>query len=62
MVEQAILRIADVRAATGLSRATVWRMVKAGTFPAPVALGKRAIGWRREAVESWVEGLQEKAA
>jgi prophage regulatory protein len=57
-----ILRSADVVRLTGLSRATIWRRVKARTFPAPVKLGgshpQSAAGWTREEVLAWVDGLR----
>ena len=60
MVEVAILRQDDVLKVTGLkNRITLWKMWKAGEFPAPVKLGARSIGWRREAVQQWLDGLQE---
>lgn len=43
----------------GLSRTTLWRMVKAGTFPKPVKLSPRRIGWRRADLHAWVESRQE---
>lgn len=50
----AILRMPSVLKLTGLSRTTIWRMAKTGTFPAPVRLSKRAVGWRSTDVEAWV--------
>ena len=50
-----ILRIGRVMERTGLSRTTIWRMVKAGTFPKPVELGSRARGWRSKDVDKWLE-------
>ena len=35
----------QVEARTGLSRSTIYARVKVGTFPAPVSLGPRAVGW-----------------
>ena len=55
----AILRMPAVLDATGLSRTTLWRRVRAGDFPAAVRLGEpgsRAVGWRRAEVESWLTG------
>ena len=40
------------------SSATLWRMVKAGTFPKPVKLGPRITAWR---VEDIRELLQREA-
>ena len=56
-MEPQILRTADVITATGLSRTTLWRRVKAGDFPPPIRLGgpeSRAVGWRRNEIETWI--------
>jgi len=50
-----ILRIKEVVNVVGLSRVTVWRMERAGKFPARIQLGERAVGWRRADVEKWIE-------
>ena len=50
-----ILRIRDVLALVGVSRSTLYTWVAAKSFPAPVNLGIRSIGWREEAVEVWME-------
>lgn len=41
----AILRRRQVEAYVGLSRSTIYDAIKAGTFPKPVRLGARAVGW-----------------
>jgi len=38
----------------GLSRGTIWRMVRRGEFPPPLQLSPRRIGWRRSTVERWL--------
>jgi len=40
-----ILRLPDVKAATGLSRSTLYLRIAHGIFPHPVSLGGRAVGW-----------------
>ena len=47
------MRLPDVLQATGLGRSTVYRMVAEHTFPAPVKLAKRAVGWRHDDVRQW---------
>ena len=42
---QAILRLPAVKAATGLSRSTLYLRIAHGVFPHPVSLGGRAVGW-----------------
>jgi predicted DNA-binding transcriptional regulator AlpA len=39
------------------SSATLWRKVKAGTFPRPVKLGPRITAWRVEDIYALVESL-----
>ena len=53
-MEQQILRLPDVRRATGISKATLYRLVNAGRFPRPVQLGARCVGWRATEIERWL--------
>jgi prophage regulatory protein len=53
-----IIRARDIRAATGLHPATVWRLRAAGKFPAPIRLGIQAIGWRRQDIETWLDSRE----
>ena len=48
-----ILRLPDVMRLTGLGRSTIYRLLAAGQFPAPVQLSVRAVGWRRSDVDHW---------
>lgn len=41
---------------TGLSRSTIYAMIAEGTFPKPLRLGKRAVGWPESAINEWLEG------
>jgi prophage regulatory protein len=49
------LRLPAVIEATGQSRSTILRRVKAGAFPAPIHLGPRAIAWDSADVARWQE-------
>jgi prophage regulatory protein len=40
-----ILRLPAVKAATGLSRSTLYLRIVHGVFTHPVSLGGRAVGW-----------------
>ena len=53
---QRILRLPAVLQATGLARSTIYRMMAEHTFPAPVKLAKRAVGWRHDDVQRWTNG------
>ena len=38
-----ILRWPQVHALVGLSRSTIWRLVRAGQFPTPIKISRRAL-------------------
>jgi prophage regulatory protein len=52
---QRIIRLPAVTGATGLSRSTIYLRISQGTFPKPVSLGGRAVGWLESEVEAWLE-------
>jgi prophage regulatory protein len=49
-----ILRWHEVRDRVGLSRTTIWRMVRRGDFPAPVPLAERHVGWLSHEIDQWI--------
>lgn len=49
-----VLRLPTVKARTGLSRSTIYLRVAEGSFPAPVSLGGRAVGWIEAEVNDWL--------
>ena len=49
-----ILRLPAVKASTGLSRSTIYLRVSQGTFPKPVSLGGRAVGWLEAEIQEWL--------
>jgi len=55
-----IISQAQVCRTVNLSRATLHRMRRAGTFPAPITLSSNRIGWRVSVVERWL--LEREAA
>lgn len=52
--EPAILRRRHVEQRTGLSRSTLYQYMKDGSFPKPVQLGLRAVGWLESDVSRWI--------
>ncbi|MCA7085823.1 AlpA family transcriptional regulator [Cupriavidus sp. DB3] len=52
--ELAILRRKEVQALTGLSRSSIYQRLHESTFPRPVNLGRRAVGWRAADIEAWL--------
>ncbi|MBY5938922.1 AlpA family phage regulatory protein [Marinobacter nauticus] len=52
-----VLRLEEVQGKTVLARSTLYKYVDAGTFPRPICLGGRAVGWIDSEIHEW---LQEK--
>jgi len=50
-----ILRLPEVKTRTGLSRSSIYLKIKEGTFPSPIFLGKRAVGWVEAEIQEWLE-------
>lgn len=57
----AILRLPNVKARTGLSRSTIYQRVSAGTFPPPINLGARAVGWIEGEIDAWLAAQVERS-
>lgn len=55
MTSQTIIRLPQVKLRTGLSRSTIYALIKAGQFKAPIALGARAVGWLESDVSEFIE-------
>ena len=56
-----LLRMADVIEKTGLSRSTILRREKAGTFPAPKAVSEGVVAWLESEIDEWIKALPTKA-
>ncbi|WP_420715579.1 helix-turn-helix transcriptional regulator [Cupriavidus sp. D39] len=53
--QERIVRSAEVSTRTGLSRRTLFRLVKANEFPAPYRLTDSLLGWRETDVNHWID-------
>lgn len=49
-----LLRRPDVETRTGLSRSEIYRRVKDGSFPPPIALGAQAVAWPSSDIDAWI--------
>ncbi|WP_082010692.1 helix-turn-helix transcriptional regulator [Novosphingobium malaysiense] len=54
-MSDAYLRLKTVMAMTGIPRSSLYRMISEGRFPRQVALSHRSVGWRRSAVQRWID-------
>jgi prophage regulatory protein len=51
----AFMRLAQVLQETGLSKSTVYDLVKKGEFPSGIRLAEKAVGWVDTEVKAWQE-------
>ncbi len=54
MPDKKLLRLPEVLGCIGLSRSTLYQMIKAKDFPSQVRLGPRAVAWDSEQVQAWI--------
>ncbi len=54
-MNERLLRIQTVTELTGLSRATVYRLLERREFPVPLRISERAVAWRASEVQEWIE-------
>ncbi|QBK04491.1 AlpA family transcriptional regulator [Hylemonella gracilis] len=50
-----VIRLPGVRHYTGLSRSTIYALVRNNDFPKPLKLGPRASGWLQAEVSQWLK-------
>ncbi len=53
MVEQH-LRLRNVIELTGLSRSTIYELIRQGRFPHSIKLSKRAVAWPESSISEWL--------
>ena len=49
-----ILKLAETCRRTGKSRSAVYADISAGSFPSPVRIGRRAVGWLESEINEWI--------
>lgn len=50
-----ILKANEVVKVIGLSKVTIWRMERSGTFPKRINLSDRRVGWIESEILEWLE-------
>ncbi|MGP8474285.1 helix-turn-helix transcriptional regulator [Burkholderia sp. PR2] len=49
-----VVRMRGLPGLVGLSKSEIYRRIQAGTFPKPIPLGTRAVGWLESDIQSWI--------
>lgn len=50
-----LLRLPEVLRRVGISRASLYQMVKRGLFPKPIPLSQRSVAWLDSEVQAWID-------
>jgi len=53
--QDVLLTRREVERRTGLSRSTLYRKMRNGTFPVPVKVSERAVRWRDSDIRAYVD-------
>ena len=51
-----VLRLRDVINTTGLSRSSIYLLMRDDKFPRNILLGARSVGWTQSSIDQWIEG------
>ena len=54
MAEFKLLRLSKVIDLCGLQKSAIYKLLSENQFPRPVKLGPRAIAWRSDEVQTWI--------
>ncbi len=49
-----ILRRREVEKQTGLSRSTIYQRIREKSFPLPISLGSKSVGWIKSEIDEWI--------
>ena len=50
-----IIRLPAVEVKTGLKHSAIYQKMAEGTFPRPVPLGPKAVGWVEAEIDRWID-------
>lgn len=56
-MSEKLLRLKQVVERTNISKATIWRWVKDGTFPKPIRITSRVTVWKNSDVEAYIASV-----
>lgn len=55
-----ILGYVEVKALTGLSKVTIWRMFNRGEFPKPIRLSPSRVGFPEDEIAAWLQARRDE--
>jgi prophage regulatory protein len=52
------MRVSALATRLGISKNTIWRLVRKGEFPKPIKLSEKVTVWKAEDVLAWMKGKE----
>jgi len=52
------LRVSTLAPRLGMSKSTIWRLVREGKFPKPIKLSDKVTVWKADTVLAWLESKE----
>ena len=53
-MKKTLLRLPQVKSATGLSKSTIYARISEGTFPKQIPIGPRLVVWVESDIQNWI--------
>ena len=53
--KERLLRLADVKERTVLSRSSIYLSISKGNFPQNINLSSRSVGWLESEIDAWIQ-------
>ena len=50
-----VLRLKDVLSITGLGKTSIYKLIGLKSFPKPINLSLRSVGWLESEIEAWIQ-------
>ena len=54
-MQDRLMRRREVERITGMSRSSIYRLMRSGSFPLPVRVGPMAVRWKESDIADWIE-------
>ena len=52
--QEVLYRLPVLQRVTGKGRASIYKDIAAGSFPAPIKIGRQSVAWRRSDIDRWI--------
>jgi len=53
-MELKLIRLPEVINRTGLSRSSIYQLMRTGDFPENIKLSQRSVAWESRAIDEWI--------